>query len=209
MMAAGSVWADNTTAGGGMDLLGKLAEQLQGDLDSFAELTGQVLDMIEQGQSIIEQGQAIINGFGPVQAPNLDRALTLGTICLSDPACRACAQPPTDLESVFAECGELNAFYDPNQRLVIMCYELLDDPSTTDEEHVEAVIGAGVFIYLHELGHAFRDLLDLPLTGREEDAVDELATIMLIAGETDTEQWVATAIDTFGAWARNGSTVPY
>ena len=46
VLAVGPVQADNTTAGGGIDLLG--------DLDGFAELTGQVLDMIEQGNSIIE-----------------------------------------------------------------------------------------------------------------------------------------------------------
>jgi hypothetical protein len=54
VLAVGPVQADNTTAGGGIDLLGDLAAQLIGDLDGFAELTGQVLDMIEQGNSIIE-----------------------------------------------------------------------------------------------------------------------------------------------------------
>jgi hypothetical protein len=33
---------------------------------------------------------------------------------------------------------------------------------------------------MHEVGHALVDVLDLPITGREEDAVDQLAAMMLI-----------------------------
>ena len=40
--------------------------------------------------------------------------------------------------------------------------------------------GAATFILMHEVGHALVDVLDLPITGREEDAVDQLAAMMLI-----------------------------
>ncbi|HEX6390462.1 MAG TPA: DUF4344 domain-containing metallopeptidase, partial [Solirubrobacteraceae bacterium] len=33
------------------------------------------------------------------------------------------------------------------------------------------------FILIHELGHMFVDVFDIPITGREEDAVDGLATV--------------------------------
>jgi hypothetical protein len=33
---------------------------------------------------------------------------------------------------------------------------------------------------MHELGHGLIDVLELPVTGREEDAVDQLATILLL-----------------------------
>lgn len=35
----------------------------------------------------------------------------------------------------------------------------------------------------HELGHAFISLYDLPITGREEDAVDQFAAILLAMGD--------------------------
>ena len=37
----------------------------------------------------------------------------------------------------------------------------------------------------HELGHCLIDVWDLPATGREEDAVDQLATILLLDGSPD------------------------
>ena len=49
VLAVGPVHADGTSPGGGIDLLGEFAGQLQGDLASFAELTGQVMNLIEPG----------------------------------------------------------------------------------------------------------------------------------------------------------------
>ena len=40
--------------------------------------------------------------------------------------------------------------------------------------------GTLVFALMHELGHALIDVLELPIVGREEDAVDQLATILLL-----------------------------
>jgi len=37
-----------------------------------------------------------------------------------------------------------------------------------------------IFTFFHELGHALHDELDLPLLGREEDAVDDIATLWMI-----------------------------
>lgn len=45
--------------------------------------------------------------------------------------------------------------------------------SDSKEEAVSSATGALLWIFLHETGHALADLLDLPLTGREEDAVDQ------------------------------------
>jgi len=95
---------------------------------------------------------------------------------------------PTDLEITFSECdGVANAFYDPEQTRVVMCYELIamfakqfaDDYEDPEEAEV-AVLDATLFVFHHELGHAVVHLLDLPVTGKEEDAVDDLATVILI-----------------------------
>ena len=86
-----------------------------------------------------------------------------------------------------AQCGNVNAFYNPRQGTVTMCYELLQhlarifvaDGRWTPEQ-TEAVDGAVNFILYHEVGHALVDVMDLPVTGREEDAVDQLATYLLV-----------------------------
>lgn len=94
---------------------------------------------------------------------------------------------PEDINVVFAECGEANAFYDLDAVEITMCYELLDefiaifaDDIVTDEDFDNEVIDAGLFTFFHELGHALVHQYELPITGREEDAVDDFAAIMLI-----------------------------
>jgi putative metallopeptidase DUF4344 len=44
---------------------------------------------------------------------------------------------------------------------------------------VRAMIYANEFVVAHELGHALVDQLDIPITGREEDAVDGFAAYLL------------------------------
>lgn len=44
------------------------------------------------------------------------------------------------------------------------------------------VTGAVFFAFLYELGHALVDQLELPVTGKEEDAVDQLAAVILDEG---------------------------
>ncbi|HEV2145831.1 MAG TPA: DUF4344 domain-containing metallopeptidase [Longimicrobiaceae bacterium] len=96
---------------------------------------------------------------------------------------------PADVRLTFAECGEANAFYDPDERRIRICYELMDDlygvfgeTTGSEEELNEAAWGAIYFTLYHELGHALVHLWDLPITGREEDAVDQLAAFLLTDG---------------------------
>lgn len=118
---------------------------------------------------------------------------------------------PHDVEVVLGECGEANAFYLPDDKRVVLCYELVDTfaqvffaNATTEEEQdmaAESIIGATLFILFHEIGHALVDVYDLPITGREEDAVDQLATVILV--ESGDETMEASALDgaTFFAMA--------
>lgn len=94
---------------------------------------------------------------------------------------------PVDLGLKFAECGEANAYYDPEAREVLMCFELLAaydeslaDQYDTEAELDDAVTNAFLFVFFHEIGHALVDVLELPITGREEDAVDQLSAWVLI-----------------------------
>ncbi|HEU0037441.1 MAG TPA: DUF4344 domain-containing metallopeptidase [Kofleriaceae bacterium] len=86
------------------------------------------------------------------------------------------------------DCNTINAFYDPNTKRIIVCYELVSyflgvfkPTAKNDTELGNAVMGALVFSFFHETGHGLIDILDLPAVGREEDSVDQLATLILIA----------------------------
>ncbi|HEX8360075.1 MAG TPA: DUF4344 domain-containing metallopeptidase [Longimicrobium sp.] len=97
---------------------------------------------------------------------------------------------PHDVTIGFDRCGEPNAYYHPETRTVSLCYELvadLDDALAADgdEEGAQAVSDALLFTTLHEVGHALVDVLDIPIAGREEDAVDQLAAVMLVDGSDE------------------------
>lgn len=94
---------------------------------------------------------------------------------------------PETINLGFVECGEANAWYLSEAREVVVCIELVDYYYQLLRAHYEkgdeldqAVAAAFSFIVLHEVGHALVDVLDLPVTGREEDAVDQLAVWLLL-----------------------------
>jgi hypothetical protein len=94
---------------------------------------------------------------------------------------------PHDIFISFEECGHANAYYDPNEKQIQMCYELIEnfynifkEEGKSSEKLDDEVAGAFVFIFFHELGHAVIDAWDLPITGKEEDAVDQLSSVLLI-----------------------------
>jgi hypothetical protein len=96
---------------------------------------------------------------------------------------------PTQVGISYYECGQANAFYDPRSRTIVMCLEQLQylgdhyRYQLTSEQLPGAIEGAAAFILSHELGHALIHVLDLPVTGREEDAVDQLAAYLLLDSE--------------------------
>jgi len=90
---------------------------------------------------------------------------------------------PRDITLNTAHCAEPNATYDPEARRVTLCYELFQSLSEQFNDEVGGeylVSGTVVFALMHELGHALIDVLELPTVGREEDAVDQLATILML-----------------------------
>ncbi len=102
---------------------------------------------------------------------------------------------PVDITITFAECGQVNAFYDPNKRQISMCYELVDHfhdsfskVVESEDKLDEAVTGATIFVFFHEVGHSLVHILELPITGKEEDAVDQLSTFVLTSESDEGEQ---------------------
>ena len=86
--------------------------------------------------------------------------------------------PRTLLIKVEGCDGEVNAHYE--DAVVTVCYEYLAYiRANAPKESVpgglqpdDAVIGPTVDVFLHEVGHAVFDMLEIPVLGREEDAAD-------------------------------------
>jgi hypothetical protein len=84
--------------------------------------------------------------------------------------------------------GVSNAWYEPEDHAVTVCYEYIAEvlgnaPSETTAAGVtrdDAIVGPGVEVFLHEIGHALFDMLKVPILGREEDAADQIAAYSLL-----------------------------
>ena len=68
------------------------------------------------------------------------------------------------------------------------------------EDALSDAIYASIFVFYHELGHALIDVLQLPVVGKEEDAVDQFSAIILLNSEAQdlAEKTILNAADWFG-----------
>lgn len=89
---------------------------------------------------------------------------------------------PHDIALRTKDCKEVNAFYDPNDRSITMCFELMEHfykiyqaAGTSESESYDKMFDAVQFVFLHEIGHALIDAYNLPVAGNEEDAADRLS----------------------------------
>lgn len=129
---------------------------------------------------------------------------------------------PRPINYVTAECGEPGAFYSPERGEVVMCYETmkillergreLAVQNKLDEGYAQRYLDANFrFILLHETGHALITLLEIPITGREEDAVDQLATTLMLrfAGLDESTTTVTENLRMASNWFLARSTGQY
>ncbi|MEZ0339920.1 DUF4344 domain-containing metallopeptidase [Mycobacterium sp. pV006] len=92
---------------------------------------------------------------------------------------------PHDVALVGSECGEANAYWDPSENSITICYEDADTALATftadgAPDPVVATLNSEVATFYHELGHMVISLYELPITGREEDVADQLAAYLLL-----------------------------
>jgi hypothetical protein len=85
-------------------------------------------------------------------------------------------------------CGVINAFYDPDEWTVNICYEWIDATETMAPQTVspegfvrrEVIVGGFLGVVLHEMGHAINDMFSIPVLGREEDTADQIAGFVML-----------------------------
>ena len=119
---------------------------------------------------------------------------------------------PRDIFLRTKDCKDVNAYYDPNDRSVTMCYELMEHFFRTfkstglpDEKAYEKMNDAVRFVFLHEIGHALIDQYKLPVAGNEEDAADRCSAFINLKelGEEGVRA-VFAAADAFAIESKQG-----
>jgi hypothetical protein len=99
-----------------------------------------------------------------------------------------------DVPVVFGDCGQVNAYYEPNNKRIVVCYELVEyllnnvikvfggDADLASDAYHQAM----VFVFFHEVGHAYVDLSDMETTGLDEDVADQISTYLMWALNFDS-----------------------
>jgi len=113
-----------------------------------------------------------------------------------------------DVAISFQDCDQPDAHYDPETRSITICYQLIDEYYDLFAHKIkdrakldDAVRGAVASTFFHELGHALVDAWKLPVTGKEEDAVDQLSTLVLINNTNNGEQLALNGAVSFQLYA--------
>ncbi|MFE6224780.1 DUF4344 domain-containing metallopeptidase [Streptomyces sp. NPDC057854] len=109
---------------------------------------------------------------------------------------------PRDVPLRAASCAAPNPYWDEKSGRITYCYGFVPEARKVfaglgGADVDEDVVGLSHGVLFHELGHALVDLYELPVTGREEDAVDQLAVLLLASGDA---RHTAYAISTISAW---------
>lgn len=109
---------------------------------------------------------------------------------------------PVDISIAFSQCGQANAFFDPETTSITLCLEMFTEPRDkfaafyeTDEEIDAAIRGSVIATTYHEVGHAMVSVMEIPITGKEEDAVDQFAVWWLAGNEEGDLNIVDAALD--------------
>ena len=105
---------------------------------------------------------------------------------------------PEDVFIKFKHCDLPRTYYDPDEKTVFYCYEFLEDSldfvgeytRTTSLHPLEKgsmVTGITFFFLYHELAHALIDVYELEVLGKQEDAADFFAILIIFSILKDLE----------------------
>jgi hypothetical protein len=110
-----------------------------------------------------------------------------------------------DKLTIFIKDGD-SAYYDPENHQIIITYNFItevrerfkNEHKDEGEENWELYTQDAIeHTFYHELGHALIDILDLPVLGKEEDAVDDFGVLMLLFTTENGEERVLSAAELF------------
>ena len=102
--------------------------------------------------------------------------------------------------------GQDSPNYDPAKRTLTLYYGFVDftagiirqqNPHQSDYEFGKELAAVDDFIFIHELGHMFVDQFNLPVLGKEEDAVDALAAVFMTKFVSHGDEYAFDAADFF------------
>lgn len=97
---------------------------------------------------------------------------------------------PEDIALVGAQCDTPNAFWQFSEKKITLCYEdaalsLRSFKAAGDDDPIPAALNAERATFYHELAHAAIDLGGLPITGKEEDAADQLVVYLFLSPDAN------------------------
>jgi hypothetical protein len=113
---------------------------------------------------------------------------------------------PEDV-TVRVQRGSTSPFYNPSDKSITWSYGFVDQIAgvlqaggvvKSQEDLGRQLASITSFITVHEMGHAFVDLFELPITGREEDAVDGMATVFMTDAVENGAEYAFYAARFFG-----------
>lgn len=111
---------------------------------------------------------------------------------------------PRSVDVRVTDCGTVNAMYSAKHKALIICNELIASTArsfprkTYSKEDVDRMtVHTLSFVFFHEFGHALVDQFNLPVLGREEDAVDDFATLFLLSLGEDGKVAIDDATSSF------------
>jgi hypothetical protein len=145
-------------------------------------------------QSVPSTGNVTIE-YGPSTFTGVAARLKKRKVLEELQAFLAALRLPKDLKITARDCGAQSLPYPPGGPVTI-CYDLINlieqqaikiYPQNNGSQAI-IVIGATIQALLHETAHGILDVLQVPIWGREDDAADRLAALMMMQFGEDLEK---------------------
>jgi len=102
---------------------------------------------------------------------------------------------PYDVDVIVGECGVSNAFYYAEEKTIVICYEYISETDWKFGDYFDRWYGVDEWLiedlnssvlnkidhtFYHEVGHALRDIYQLPTTGLEENVADQFGAYIIL-----------------------------
>lgn len=123
---------------------------------------------------------------------------------------------PWNVRVVVRSTSDSGPYYNPQDHTINLDYGFANfvleqvkriDPSISDFDLGKSVAAINSFIFMHEFAHLLIDAFDLPITGKEEDAADQLATIFMTDFVQGGAEYAFDAANFFASLAKSPSSL--